>query len=244
MAYSVPDLPYDYNALEPHIDEQTMRIHHDKHHGAYVTNLNNALQGQDALAKLSIEELLAKISTVPEAIRGAVNNNGGGHSNHSIFWTIMAPAGKGGGGDPTGELAQAISSTFGDFKTLKEKMNDAAMKRFGSGWAWLSVDRQREAGPRVIRQPGQPDLQGLQTPPWRRRLGTRLLPEVSEPPGRLSRRLVECRQLDGRRRAVCPGEEVNPRVISRTASESPGIRLPGLYVAHRRVGFDAPTSAP
>jgi Fe-Mn family superoxide dismutase len=140
MAYSVPDLPYDYNALEPHIDEQTMRIHHDKHHGAYVTNLNNALQGQDALAKLSIEELLAKISTVPEAIRGAVNNNGGGHSNHSIFWTIMAPAGKGGGGDPTGELAQAISSTFGDFKTLKEKMNDAAMKRFGSGWAWLSVD--------------------------------------------------------------------------------------------------------
>jgi Fe-Mn family superoxide dismutase len=138
--HQLPDLPYDFAALEPHIDEQTMRIHHGKHHAAYVTNLNNALQGKPDLEKLSIEELLQNIEKVPADIKGAVNNNGGGHSNHSIFWTIMAPAGQGGGGEPQGELAQAINGAFGSFSTFKEKLSDAAMKRFGSGWAWLCFD--------------------------------------------------------------------------------------------------------
>jgi Fe-Mn family superoxide dismutase len=140
MPHQLPDLPYDFAALEPHIDEQTMRIHHGKHHAAYVTNLNNALQGKPDLEKLSIEELLQNIEKVPADIKGAVNNNGGGHSNHSIFWTIMAPAGQGGGGEPQGELAQAINGAFGSFSTFKEKLSDAAMKRFGSGWAWLCFD--------------------------------------------------------------------------------------------------------
>ena len=140
MPHQLPDLPYDFAALEPHIDEQTMRIHHGKHHAAYVTNLNNALQGKPDLEKLSIEELLQNLDKVPADIRTAVNNNGGGHSNHSIFWTIMAPPGQGGGGEPQGELAQAINSTFGSFSNFKEKLNDAAVKRFGSGWAWLCFD--------------------------------------------------------------------------------------------------------
>ena len=142
MAYTLPDLPYDFNALEPHIDEQTMRIHHGKHHAAYVTNLNKALEGQEPLAKKTIEDLLAGIDQVPQEIRGAVNNNGGGHSNHSIFWTIMAPAGKGGGGAPTGDLATAINSTFTSFDKFKETINDAAVKRFGSGWSWLCLNKE------------------------------------------------------------------------------------------------------
>ncbi len=140
MAYTLPDLPYDFNALEPHIDEQTMRIHHGKHHNAYVTNVNKALENQPDLAKMSIEDLLKGIDKVPADIKGAVNNNGGGHSNHSIFWTIMAPASKGGGGEPAGELASAINSTFGGFAKFKELVNDSGVKRFGSGWAWLCFD--------------------------------------------------------------------------------------------------------
>ena len=134
MAHEVPPLPYDYNALEPHIDEQTMRIHHDKHHAAYVTNLNAALEKHPELQQKSIEDLLGTINSVPEDIRTAVRNNGGGHANHTMFWEIMGP---GKGGAPSGALADAIASSFGDFETLKKQVNDAGAKRFGSGWAWV-----------------------------------------------------------------------------------------------------------
>ncbi|MBX6351330.1 MAG: superoxide dismutase [Clostridia bacterium] len=136
MAFALPPLPYDYNALEPHIDEQTMRIHHDRHHGTYVNNLNAALEGHPELQRKSIEELLASLDEVPESIRTAVRNNGGGHANHSLFWEIMSPSG---GGEPTGELAQAIASTFGSFESFKDQFSKAAAGRFGSGWAWLVV---------------------------------------------------------------------------------------------------------
>jgi Fe-Mn family superoxide dismutase len=134
MAHSVPPLPYDYNALEPHIDEQTMRIHHDKHHAAYVNNLNAALEKHPELQNKTAEDLVKGINTVPEAIRTAVRNNGGGHVNHTMFWEIMGP---GKGGEPTGRVADAIKSAFGSFDTLKTQLNDAGVKRFGSGWAWL-----------------------------------------------------------------------------------------------------------
>jgi Fe-Mn family superoxide dismutase len=134
MAHSVPPLPYDYTALEPHIDEQTMRIHHDKHHAAYVNNLNAALEKHPELSNKSVEDLIKGINTVPEDIRTAVRNNGGGHLNHTMFWEIMGP---GKGGAPTGAIAGAITSTFGDFEKCKALMNDAGVKRFGSGWAWL-----------------------------------------------------------------------------------------------------------
>jgi Fe-Mn family superoxide dismutase len=138
MAFSLPPLPYDYNALEPHIDEQTMRIHHDKHHGAYVNNLNTALEGQPALQQKSIEDLLGDLSAVPENIRTTVRNNGGGHYNHTIFWEIMTP---GGPKEPTGGLSEAISQTFGGFAQFKEQLSKAAIGRFGSGWGWLTLDR-------------------------------------------------------------------------------------------------------
>ncbi len=134
--FTLPPLPYSFDALEPYIDAKTMEIHHDKHHGAYVTNLNKALEGHADLQKLSVEEIIAKIDSVPENIRTAVRNNGGGHANHSLFWKIMK---KGGGGEPKGELADAIKSAFGSFSEFKTKFNDAATKRFGSGWAWLQV---------------------------------------------------------------------------------------------------------
>jgi Fe-Mn family superoxide dismutase len=135
MPFTVPPLPYAFDALEPHIDKMTMEIHHDKHHAAYVTNLNKALESAPDLAGKTVEELLANnCAAAPEAIRTAVRNNGGGHLNHSMFWTIMGP---GGGGEPSGSLASAITSTFGAFATFKEKMNAAGAGRFGSGWAWL-----------------------------------------------------------------------------------------------------------
>ncbi len=137
MAHELPPLPYAYNALEPHIDEQTMRIHHDKHHAAYVSNLNAALEKHADLQKKSVEDLLRGINSVPEAIRTAVRNNGGGHANHTMFWQIMGP---GGGGDPTGAVAGAIKSSFGSFLSLKEQLAKAAMGRFGSGWAWVIAD--------------------------------------------------------------------------------------------------------
>jgi Fe-Mn family superoxide dismutase len=137
MAFELPALPYDYSALEPHIDTETMKIHHDKHHAAYVNNLNAALESQPALQGKSIEDLLRNINDVPEAIRTAVRNNGGGHANHTMFWDIMGPS----SGEPTGALAQAINAAFGDFNTFKEKINDAGVKRFGSGWSWLVTDR-------------------------------------------------------------------------------------------------------
>jgi Fe-Mn family superoxide dismutase len=134
MAHVVPDLPYPYNALEPHIDEQTMRIHHDKHHGAYVKNLNDALAKHAELSGKSVDDLLKGINGVPEDIRTAVRNNGGGHANHTMFWEIMGPNA---GGAPAGALGDAIKATFGSFDAFKEQFGKAAMGRFGSGWAWL-----------------------------------------------------------------------------------------------------------
>jgi Fe-Mn family superoxide dismutase len=134
MAHEVPPLPYDFNALEPHIDEQTMRIHHDKHHAAYVNNLNTALEKHPQLQQKSAEELLRGINSVPEDIRTAVRNNGGGHWNHTMFWEIMGP---GKGGAPGGALGDAIKSSFGGFDAFKEQFAKAAVGRFGSGWAWL-----------------------------------------------------------------------------------------------------------
>jgi Fe-Mn family superoxide dismutase len=139
MAFELPPLPYDYSALEPHIDTQTMQIHHDKHHAAYVTNLNKALESAPALVGKSISEILADLSAVPENVRQAVINNGGGHYNHTMFWEIMGPKG---GGEPKGELAKAIEGAFGNYEGLREKMNNAGLTRFGSGWAWLAVDKE------------------------------------------------------------------------------------------------------
>ena len=136
MPYEVPPLPYDYGALEPHIDEQTMRVHHDKHHQAYVDNANKALEGTE-WADQPVDHVLANIEILPEDIRTAVRNNAGGHANHSLFWEIMSPDG---GGDPSGALGDAIGSTFGGVETLKAQINDAGVKRFGSGWTWLVVD--------------------------------------------------------------------------------------------------------
>jgi Fe-Mn family superoxide dismutase len=135
MAYTLPALPYAYNALEPHIDARTMEIHHTKHHQAYINNVNAAIKDSD-LEKLTVEQLIADLNKVPESIRTTVRNNGGGHANHSLFWTIMGP---GAGGKPTGELAAAIDGAFGSFDSFKEAFAKAAATRFGSGWAWLSV---------------------------------------------------------------------------------------------------------
>lgn len=136
MAHSLPDLPYGYDALEPHIDARTMEIHHGRHHNTYVTNLNNALEGHDDLADRSVEDLISNLDGVPEAIRTAVRNNGGGHANHSLFWTIMSP---GGGGEPSGDLADAINAAFGSLGAAREAFVQAATTRFGSGWAWVVV---------------------------------------------------------------------------------------------------------
>jgi superoxide dismutase, Fe-Mn family len=137
MAFELPQLPYAYDALEPHIDKETMNIHHTKHHNTYVTNLNAALEGHADLQNKSIEELLSNLEALPESIRTAVRNNGGGHANHSLFWTILSPNG---GGEPTGELADAINKKFGSFAAFKEEFTKAATTRFGSGWAWLVVN--------------------------------------------------------------------------------------------------------
>lgn len=137
MAFTLPPLPYAFDALEPHIDARTMEIHHDKHHGAYVNNLNAALEKAPELQSRSLDDLLQHLDQVPEAIRTAVRNNGGGHWNHTMFWEIMSPNG---GGEPTGKLADAIKSAFGDFNAFKTQLADAAAKRFGSGWAWLVND--------------------------------------------------------------------------------------------------------
>ncbi len=137
MAHELPQLPYEYDALEPHIDARTMEIHHTKHHQTYVNNLNNALSNHPELESKSIEELVKDLGSIPEDIRTAVRNNGGGHANHSIFWLCMSPNG---GGEPTGELADAINSSFGSLDNFKEQFAKAGATRFGSGWAWLCVD--------------------------------------------------------------------------------------------------------
>lgn len=136
MTYTLPQLPYAYDALEPYIDKETMNIHHTKHHNTYVTNLNKALEGHDDLASKSVEDLISDLNAVPEEIRTAVRNNGGGHANHSLFWTLLSPNG---GGEPKGALLDAINSKFGSFEKFKEQFAAAAAGRFGSGWAWLVV---------------------------------------------------------------------------------------------------------
>jgi len=135
--YQLPTLPYDFKALEPYIDEQTMMIHHDRHHATYVSNLNLALEGHDSLSNKTIEDLISNLDAVPENIRTAVRNNGGGHANHSLFWRIIAPNA---GGEPTGEIASAIDQAFGGYEQFKAEFAKAATTRFGSGWAWLVVD--------------------------------------------------------------------------------------------------------
>lgn len=157
MPYTVDPLPYPYTALEPHIDEQTMRLHHDKHHQAYVDKLNAALEGTPQLMEKPVEELLKDLSVVPEAARAAVRNHGGGHSNHTIFWNNMQP---GGGGDPSGPFADAFQAAFGDAATFREEMTKAAVGLFGSGWAWLVSDR---GALRVVTKPNQdsPLMDGL-----------------------------------------------------------------------------------
>lgn len=137
MAYELPQLPYAYDALEPHIDKETMNIHHTKHHNTYVTNLNKAVEGHSDLASKSVEELISNLDAVPESIRTAVRNNGGGHANHSLFWKLLSPEG---GGEPSGELKSAIESKFGSFDQFKEQFEAAGAGRFGSGWAWLAVN--------------------------------------------------------------------------------------------------------
>lgn len=141
MAFTLPDLPYATDALEPHIDQKTMEIHHGKHHQGYVNNLNAALEGHPDLADKSITELLSALDALPESIRTAVRNNGGGHANHSLFWQVMK---KKGGGKPSGALADAIDKTFGSFDAFKDKFSAAAKTRFGSGWAWLVLNRKGE----------------------------------------------------------------------------------------------------
>jgi Fe-Mn family superoxide dismutase len=134
--FTLPPLPYPADALEPHIDAQTMQIHHDRHHQTYVTNVNNALANNPDLAALSVEDLIKDLNRVPENIRTAVRNNGGGHANHTLFWEIMGP----GGGQPSGDLANAINQAFGSFDDFKQQVSQAATTRFGSGWGWLSVE--------------------------------------------------------------------------------------------------------
>jgi len=150
MSYTLPPLPYAFTALEPHIDARTMEIHHDKHHAAYINNLNNALKDHPELAAKPVNELIADLAAVPEAIRPAVRNNGGGHSNHTFFWEIMGP---GKGGAPVGKLAEAITKAFGSFDEFKAKFEEAGVKRFGSGFAWLIVNKQGQL--EIISLPNQ-----------------------------------------------------------------------------------------
>lgn len=136
--FTLPKLPYEYNALEPYIDEQTMRIHHDKHHQAYIDKLNSAVQGDEVLNSKSVEELLREIDSVPEKVRTAVRNHGGGHANHSLFWQILSPQSE---DEPSGTLSEKIKDSFGNFATFQQKFADAAASQFGSGWAWLVVTK-------------------------------------------------------------------------------------------------------
>lgn len=150
MAYTLPQLPYAYDALEPNLDTQTMEIHHTKHHQTYINNINAAIEGTE-WEKLSVEELVSKVNEVPESLKNVVVNNGGGHANHSLFWTVMSPQG---GGEPTGDLAKAIESDVGGFEAFKEKFTKAALTRFGSGWAWLSVTPEKKL---VVESSGNQD---------------------------------------------------------------------------------------
>ena len=193
MSYTVPDLPYAFSALEPYIDARTMEIHHDKHHGGYVAKLNDALKKAPELAGTPLETLLADLAKVPEGIRTAVRNNGGGHFNHSLFWKILSPE----GGQPEGKLKSAIERDLGGLDAFRESFSAAAAGRFGSGWAWLSVDG---SGKLVVHStPNQDTPAGRRTvsTPGTRRLGARLLPELPEPAPGLHQGLFRDYQLAG-----------------------------------------------
>jgi superoxide dismutase, Fe-Mn family len=158
MAFTVPALAYPFDALEPHIDAKTMEIHHDKHHATYVTNANAAIEKHPDLASKTVEDLLWGIDTVPEDIRTAIRNNAGGHSNHSIFWSIMGP---GGGGNPPGRLGDSIKSTFGSYDSFKEQIQKAGLGQFGSGWAWLVADKQGKMSIKAYPNQDSPYMEGL-----------------------------------------------------------------------------------
>jgi superoxide dismutase, Fe-Mn family len=158
MAHELPPLPYAFNALEPHIDARTMEIHHGKHHATYITNLNKALESAPNLQSKSAEDLIKDLNAVPENIRMAVRNNGGGHVNHTMFWTSMTPNA---GGEPTGALADAIKKAFNDFASFKEKFNNAGLTRFGSGWAWLSLDKSGAVTVHSTANQDNPLMEGL-----------------------------------------------------------------------------------
>ena len=216
MPFELPPLPYAYNALEPTIDEETMHLHHDKHHQAYVTNLNNALQGQDALANLSIEDLVRRINEVPENIRTAVRNNGGGHANHTMFWEIMTP---GGGKRADGRPRQRHQPGLRLVRRLQEAVQ---RRRHEALRLRLGVAGRRQGGKladHFDRQPGQPADGWAVSDPGQRRVGACLLPQVSEPPPGLSGRVVECRQLGRGRQALRARAGA---VVSRSVSCSGG----------------------
>ena len=235
MAHEVPPLPYAYNALEPHIDEQTMRIHHDKHHAAYVNNLNAALEKHPELQQKSIGDLVKGINSVPEDIRTAVRNNGGGHVNHTMFWEIMGP---GKGGDPTGAVGEAISSSFGTRRNVQgavcQGRDHPVRQRLG-----LADRRRRQAGDREHGQPGQSADGGQEAAPRPRRLGARLLPEVPESPSRLHRCLVERRQLGRGERAVQVAISYQLSAVSYRL-EPPKYYIAGAALA-RPLLFSSPT---
>ena len=197
--HQLPELPYAHDALEPHIDSRTMQIHHGKHHQAYVNNLNAALNGHDDLASKSIEDLLRGIDTVPDAIRTAVQNNGGGHANHSLFWTSLCPNG---GGVPSGSLADSIAGEFGSFNEFKDQFQTAAGTRFGSGWGMVGGESGRRPERVFDSEPRQPVHAGRHADPGRRRVGARVLPQLPEPASRLPQGVLEPGRLVGDRAAV------------------------------------------
>ncbi len=203
MAFVLPDLPYAYDALEPHIDAETMRIHHDLHHAAYVTNANAALEGTE-WADASIETVLSSVDAMPEDKRTAVRNNAGGHANHSMFWQIMGPDG---GGEPGGVLRSAIEDTFGSFEELKTAVNDGGVKRFGSGWTWLVWDGTGLSLYSTANQ-DSPIMQSDFPRTGNRRLGARVLPQVPEQAARVPRGVVERGQLARGGAAVRRGAEL------------------------------------
>ena len=203
MAFELPDLPYAYDALEPHIDAETMRIHHDLHHGAYVTNANAALEGT-GLEDASVESVLTNLESLPEDKQTAVRNNAGGHANHSLFWQIMSPDG---GGEPGGALRSAVEDAFGSFDELKTALNDGGVKRFGSGWSVARLGRHRSR--RLLHaEPGLADHADRRPAARDRRLGARVLPQVPEQAPGLPRGLVERRQLARRRAPFRGGPEL------------------------------------
>ncbi len=221
MAYQLPDLAYAFDALEPHIDAKTMEIHHDKHHAAYVTNLNAALDGTEWMDR-PIEAVLSNLEILPADKQAAVRNNGGGHANHTLFWETLSPNG---GGEPTGALGEAVGSTFGGFDVLKQQMIDAGDEavRLGLVVARLGRHRPRRA---VDGEPGLPDLRGQDAALRDRRLGARLLPQVPEPAPGVPRGDLERRRLERGRRQLRGGEVTKALSGGGTTAPPPEAALP------------------